>query len=223
MSRRLMGKKYGMTEVFQEDGTVAPCTVIHVEPNVVVQLKTEEADGYQAVQLGYEEIRVKDERTMENRCTKPRRGHFAKAGVSPRRYLFEDRDADLQGLSLGQEFGVEVFKDLEWVDVQGYTIGKGYQGVMKKHGFAGGPGAHGSKFHRRAGSTGMRSTPGRCLPGGKRASQMGNVLQTTQSLRVLKVDEEKGVILVKGAVPGHKGSVVWISPAIKKINKNRTR
>lgn len=216
MTLKVMGRKRGMTQFFDDKGNRVVCTVIEVESNVVSQLKTVVSDGYDAVQSGFEKVVAKDPRRKEARVSKPLRGHFAKAGVEPRKYLIETRVNNIQEFEVGKEFGVEVFGDVEFVDVRATSIGKGYQGVMKKYGFSGGPAAHGSKFHRHAGSTGMRSTPGRCLSGGPRPSQMGNKNVTVQSLRVFRVDKERGLLLVEGGVPGGRGEVVTISAAIKK-------
>jgi large subunit ribosomal protein L3 len=211
-----MGKKRGMTQLFDEKGNVIACTVIEIEPNVVVQVKTVQKDGYNAIQLGHDTVTTKDERTVAKRVTKPLRGHYAKAGVTPRRRLTETRVASNESYTMGQEFGVDTFAAESFVDVMAMSKGKGYQGVMKLHNFAGGPAAHGSSFHRHAGGTGMRSTPGRCLPGGKRASHMGYDRKTVQNLKVVKVLPEAGVIIVKGAVPGPRNGVVCVSSAIKK-------
>ncbi len=216
MTRKLMGRKRGMAHVFDDKGNLLPCTVIELEKNVVTQIKTVESDGYTAVQIGFEKVKAKDPRTKESRTTKPLRGHFAKNDVEPRKNLCECRVSDVEGYEVGQEFGVEIFQDAEFVDVTGTSKGKGFQGVMKLHNYSGGPASHGSKFHRRRGSQGMRSTPGRCLPGGKRPCQMGNKRVTTQSLRVARIDEEENLLLVCGAVPGPTDGLVCISPAVKK-------
>lgn len=214
-SLRLMGKKRGMVQLFDEKGHIVPCTVIELEPNVVTQIKTKDTDGYSAIQIGFEEIVTKDPRTIEKRVTKPLLGHFKKSGIAPRRYLAEVRLDDANDFSIGQALSAELFKDIPYVDVTGVSKGKGYQGVMKLHNFRGGPASHGSSFHRHAGSTGMRSTPGRCLPGGKRASHMGSDTVTVQNLQIVKV--EGNLIVVKGAVPGARNDLVYIAPAKKMI------
>lgn len=217
MARKLMGKKRGMTHLFDDSGNLMVCTVIEAEPNVITQIKTTEKDGYNAVQIGFEEIKTKDERTVEKRVKKPQLGHFKKAGVTPRRYLTEYRVDNVDEYDIGQEIGVEQFEEIEYVDATARSIGKGYQGVMKLHNFRGYPASHGTgPVHRHAGSTGMRSTPGRCLKGGKRASQMGNRMVTTQSLKVVMVNKEDNLIVVKGAVPGPKNGLICLTPAIKK-------
>lgn len=216
---KVMGKKRGMTQLFDDTGRAVACTVIEVEPNVVTQVKTESTDGYAAVQTGFEKVTAKDPRRQEARVSKPLRGHYAKGNIEPRRFLTESRVENVEEYEVGQEFGVDHFDEIKFVDVSATSIGKGYQGVIKKYGFSGGPGAHGSKFHRHAGSTGMRSTPGRCLPGGPRPSQMGNKQVTMQSLQVFRVDAEKGLLILKGVVPGSKGSLVTITKAVKKNSK----
>lgn len=219
MSLKFMGKKRGMTQLFDDQGNVITCTVIEAEPNVVVQVKTEESDGYNAVQLGFERVTVKDPRTIEKRVTKPLRGHYAKAKVEPRRYLLESRFDNVEGYSAGQELTVGEFDEIKFVDATAVSKGKGYQGVIKLHHFAGGPASHGSGFHRHAGSTGMRSTPGRCLPNSPRASHMGHERVTVQNLEVVMIDKQENLILVKGAVPGPVNGLVVLSAAVKKQTK----
>lgn len=221
VSLKIMGRKRGMMQVFDEKGEVIPCTVIEAEPNVVTQIKTEEIDGYNAIQTGFDKITVKDARTMEKRVAKPRLGHFKKGQVEPRRFLTETRIADPENYTVGQELTLEKFTDIPFVDVTAISKGKGYQGVIKLHKFSGGPAAHGSSFHRHAGSTGMRSTPGRCLPGGPRASHMGLDRQTVQNLQVVKIQDN--LILLKGAVPGPRNGLVYIAPAIKKQQSKKSK
>lgn len=219
---RLLGKKTGMIQMFDQAGNIVPCTVIHAAPNVITQIKTTETDGYQAIQLGFDEIVVKDARTLEKRVTQPLRGHFAKANVAPCRHLIESHVADPSQYTLGQRIDVTLFQNVAYVDVLGVSKGKGYQGVMKLHGFKGGPASHGSGFHRHAGSTGMRSSPGRCLPGGKRPSHMGDRNVTVQNLRVVAIDETNNLIIVEGATPGARGGLLVISEA-KKKNKTQSK
>jgi large subunit ribosomal protein L3 len=216
---KLMGKKRGMAQIFDENGVLVPCTVIHVEPNVITQIKTRATDGYEAVQLAFHEIKVKDERTMSKRCSKPLLGHFKKASVTPRKELIEARVHDASSYKVGDAFGVSLFQGIQFVDVVGTSKGKGYQGVMKLHGFRGGPGSHGSGFHRHAGSTGMRSSPGRCLPGGPRPSHMGDERVTVQNLRIVAIDETNNLLMVEGATPGSKGTSVVVYAAYKRKNK----
>ncbi len=209
MTLRLMGKKRGMLQVFDESGNVIVCTAIEIKPNIVTQIKTVESDGYTAVQLGFDEVK-------ERRLTKPLAGHFSSKEVPCQRFLSESRLKEVDTYALGQEVGVDFFSSLSLVDVSGTSKGKGFQGVMKLHGFKGGPAAHGSHFHRHAGSTGMRSTPGRCFKGGKRASRMGGNTCTVQNLKIHGVDVEKNILLVAGAIPGCKGSLVYVNQAVKK-------
>ena len=219
MTFTMKGKKEGMTQTFDEAGNIVPCTVIHAEPNVITQIKTKENDGYEAIQLGYDEITVKDERTLPKRVSKPLLGHFKKAQTKPCRVLFESKGDAASSYQVGQTFTLALFKEVSHIDVRAVSKGKGYQGVIKRFHFAGGPAAHGSGFHRHGGSMGMRTTPGRTFPGFKKAGRMGGVEVTVQNLRVVAIDEERNLIVVEGAIPGHRGSVVTLSPAIKKINK----
>lgn len=216
MTLKLMGKKRGMTQKFDETGNVVICTVIHAEPNVITQIKRKESDGYNALQLGYDKIMTKDPRTVEKRMTKQLLGHFKKNSIEPRRFLSESRMDNIDEFSIGQEVDVSLFTDIAYVDVCGVSKGKGYQGVIKRHNFKGGPAAHGSGFHRHGGSTGMRSTPGRTLPGQKKAGQMGNERVTIQNLRVVGIDEGRNLIIVQGAIPGPRGGLVSVAPAKKK-------
>lgn len=223
MSQKLMGKKRGMTQLFDEKGNVVVCTVIEVAPNIVVQVKTKENDGYEAVQLGYDKIRVKNPRTIEKRVKKPVLGHFKKAGVEPCRHLTECRMEKTEDFQVGQEIDLSIFEETKFLDVTAMSKGKGFQGVMKLHGFAGGPAAHGSGFHRHAGSTGMRSTPGRCLPGGPRASHMGMDRVTVQNVSVVRLLKDECLVIVKGQVPGPQGGYVELSPAKKKKTKKAAK
>ncbi len=219
----IMGRKRGMIQMFSKDGALVPCTVIEAAPNVIVQIKTSEIDGYNAVQLGFDEVRTHDARTIEKRVTKPLLGHFKKANVAPVKFLAEFHVERADEYSVGQKLGIEQFAGISHIDVSGTSKGKGYQGVMKKYNFKGGPASHGSGFHRHAGSTGMRSTPGRCLPGGPRPSHMGDENMTVQNLRVVAIDEAKQLIIVEGAVPGAKNSLVSLSPAIKHRKQQKTK
>lgn len=218
----LMGKKRGMTQLFDDKGNIVVCTVIEVEPNVVTQIKTKEKDGYEAIQLGFDKIPGKTAHTVASRTTKPLLGHYKKAGVEPRRRLSESKVDSIDGFELGQQIDLAQFEGIEFVDATAISKGKGYQGVMKRHNFAGGPASHGSGFHRHAGATGMRSTPGRGLPGGKKAGQMGNERVTVQNLEVVRIDTDNQLILVKGQVPGPRNGVVYIKKAVKKTAKNKS-
>ncbi len=215
MSLTLTGQKKGMTQVFDEQGRVVVCTVIQVDPNPVVQIKNAEKDGYQAIQLAG----VPLTKSRARNKTKPIKGHFGKAGVEPHLRLKESRVVDAGQYQVGQLLDLSLFDGVQFVDVQAVSKGKGFQGVMKLHGFAGGPAAHGSGFHRHAGSTGQRSTPGRCFPNGKRASRMGGDLKTVQNLKVVAV--KGNLLLVKGAVPGSRNAVVTVRSAVKKTAKKK--
>lgn len=216
MALKLMGKKRGMTKLFDKTGTIVVCTVIEVEPNVITQIKTVENDGYSAVQSGFDTVKANNEKTLAKRTGKPLLGHYKKAGVAPRRNLTETRVENTDSFSVGQELTVTELQDTTFVDVMAISKGKGYQGVMKKYNFAGGPAAHGSGFHRHAGSTGMRSTPGRSLPNSPRASHMGLERVTVQNLRVVQIDAENNLLVVEGAVPGAKNGLVTVTKAVKK-------
>jgi large subunit ribosomal protein L3 len=219
MALKLIGRKKGMTRLFDENGNVVVCTVIHAEPNVVSQLKKKDIDGYEGVQLAAFQVKA----TKSRNVGKPLVGHFSKAGINPRSKIKESRVESSEQYTVGQEITVEQFADCTFVDVTAISKGKGFQGVMKRHNFAGGPAAHGSGFHRHGGSTGMRSSPGRCLPGQKKAGRMGGEVVTVQNLKVIMVDAPKQVILVEGAVPGARGGVVYISKAIKKASVTKTK
>ncbi len=212
MTLKMLGKKLGMTQIFDEKGNITVCTVISVDSNVVIQIKTEDKDNYSALQMGA----VAYAPSKKKNVKKPLQGHFKKANAEPMRYLFECRLDDVAGYEVGQEIKVDNFEGCPLVDVIGQSIGKGFQGVMKRHGFKGGPAAHGSGFHRHAGSTGMRSTPGRCLPGVKKAGQMGAEQKTIENLPVVRIDLEKNLMLVKGSVPGPRNGYVYVRKSVKK-------
>ncbi|MDQ4501825.1 50S ribosomal protein L3 [Sinomonas sp. ASV322] len=205
----LLGTKLGMTQVWDENNNVIPVTVVKADTNVVTQLRNAETDGYTAVQIGYGQI---DPRKV----TKPLAGHFEKAGVTPRRHVVEVRTADAETYSLGQELSVEQFAAGQKIDVVGTTKGKGFAGVMKRHGFAGVSASHGAhKNHRKPGSIGACATPGRVFKGLRMAGRMGNERQTTLNLTVHAVDAENSLLLIKGALPGARGSVVLVRTAVK--------
>jgi large subunit ribosomal protein L3 len=205
----LLGTKLGMTQVWDEDNNFVPVTVIQADSNVVTQVRTAETDNYSAVQIGYGQI---DPRKV----TKPMAGHFANAGVTPRRHLVEIRTADAAEYELGQDLSVEAFEAGQKIDVIGTTKGKGFAGVMKRHGFAGVGASHGQhKNHRKPGSIGGAATPGRVFKGLRMAGRMGNVRQTTHNLTLHAVDAEKNLLLIKGAVPGPKGGVILVRTAVK--------
>jgi len=215
MSAKLIGKKLGMMQVFSETGEAVPCTVIQIEPNLVTQVKTKETDGYAAVQVASLPAKGKSIETKMNRTKKPQREFFKKLEMAPQEKMLEFRVEKPEEYTVGQALGVALFAKGQKIDVTGISIGKGFQGVMKKYGFRGGPGAHGSGFHRHAGSTGMRSTPGRCFKGSPRASHMGDQTVTVQNLVVVDVVENKNILLVKGAVPGSRNGIVTLSAAKK--------
>jgi large subunit ribosomal protein L3 len=208
----LIGQKLAMTQVWDENGFFVPVTVVDVNTNVVTQIRELDNDGYTAVQLAYGEIDTR-------KVTKPLRGHFDKAGVTPRRNLMEVATASAASYSLGQELAADVFNEGELVDVSGTTKGKGFAGVMKRHGFAGVSASHGEhKNHRKPGSVGACATPGRVFKGMRMAGRMGGNQQTTQNLKVYKVDTDNGVLYIKGAIPGPKGGIVLIKSAVKGAN-----
>ncbi|MCF8568761.1 50S ribosomal protein L3 [Gordonia sp. HY002] len=208
-TKGILGTKLGMTQVFDEDNRVVPVTVIATGSNVVTQLRTQERDGYTAVQLAYGAI---DPRKVN----KPVAGQYAKAGVTPRRHLTELRVQDVAEFEIGQELGADLFEDGVKVDVTGTSKGKGFAGVMKRHGFAGLSATHGThRVHRSPGSIGGCATPGRVFKGMRMAGRMGNDRVTTQNLTVHKVDADAGLLLIKGAIPGRKGGVVVVREAVK--------
>ena len=209
VSKGLLGTKLGMTQVWNEDNRLVPVTVIEVGSNVVTQVRTADKDGYAAVQIGYGQI---DPRKV----TKPLTGHFEKAGVTPRRHLVELRTLAAGDYAAGQELSAETFESGQVVDITGTTKGKGFAGVMKRHGFHGVSSSHGAhRNHRKPGSIGGCATPGRVFKGMRMAGRMGGVRQTTQNLTVHAVDADKGLLLVKGAVPGPRGAVVLVRTAAK--------
>ncbi len=205
MINAIYGKKIGMTQVFEGD-VVVPVTVIVAEPNAVCQVKTTATDGYEAVQLGFGSIK-------ENKVNKPMAGHFAKQGAEPVRYLREVRVADASEYTVGDKVTVEDFADVKKVDVTGTSKGKGFAGVMKRYGFGGGPGGHGSHFHRVPGSIGQCATPSRVFKGVRLPGHMGCDTVTTKNIEVVRVDAEQNLILLKGSVPGGKNAIVRIRMA----------
>ncbi|MDK2918783.1 MAG: large subunit ribosomal protein [Candidatus Petromonas sp.] len=204
----IMGRKIGMTQVFDEDGNVIPVTVVEAGPVYVTQIKTEENDGYKAIQVAYEDRKSK-------RVNKPLKGHFNKAGVTPKKYMKEFEIEDENAYSIGQELKADVFQAGEKVDVIGISKGKGTQGPIKRHNQGRGPMSHGSKYHRGPGSLGASAHPSRVFKGQKMAGRMGNERVTVQNLEVVRVDADRNLLLIKGAIPGPKGGVVTIKEAIK--------
>ena len=203
----ILGKKLGMTQIFTEEGIVVPVTVVEAGPNVVTQVKTVEKDGYNAIQVGFEDAKEKS-------LNKPQKGHLAAANVL-KKHLKEFRVDAVEEFTVGQEIKADLFAAGEKIDVTGTSKGKGFQGPIKRHGQSRGPESHGSRYHRRSGSMGACSFPGRVFKNKKLAGHMGSVKVTVQNLEVVRVDADKNLILVKGAIPGPKGSMVTIKEAVK--------
>ena len=208
MKKAILATKVGMTQIFNEDGVLTPVTVLQAGPCVVTQVKTAQNDGYSAVQVGFGDIR-------EKLVNKPQKGHFAKAGVDAKRYVREFRLDDAESYTVGQEIKADVFADGDKIDATAKSKGKGFQGAIKRHGQSRGPMAHGSKYHRHAGSNGSATTPGRVFKGKHMPGHMGAVRVTVQNLEVVRVDAEQNLLLVKGAVPGPKKSLVMIKASTK--------
>lgn len=208
MKKALIGKKVGMTQIFDENGRIVPVTAIEVGPCTVTQIKTVEQDGYTAVQLGYGDVK-------ESKLNKPELGKFKKSNIAPKKYLKEVRLDSIEGIKVGDELKADVFAEGDKVDIQGTSKGKGFQGVIKRWGQSRGPMGHGSMYHRRPGSMGSTSTPGRVYKGKRLPGHMGVQTVTIQNLAVVKVDTDKNVILVKGSVPGAKGSILKIKSSVK--------
>ena len=206
MQKALIGKKIGMTQIFDEKGNVIPVTVVEAGPCNVVMKKTVENDGYEAVQLGFGTIK-------EKKVNKPMAGHFAKQGVEPVRHLREVRVEDASEHAIGEEVTVAAFAEVKKVDVTGTSKGKGFAGVMRRYNFAGGPGGHGAHFHRAPGSVGQCAYPSRVFKGVRLPGHMGCDTVTTKNLEVIRVDEEANLIMLKGAVPGGKNGVVRVRMA----------
>ncbi|WP_462412558.1 50S ribosomal protein L3 [Neobacillus sp. Marseille-QA0830] len=207
MTKGILGRKIGMTQVFAENGNLIPVTVVEIAPNVVLQKKSVETDGYSAIQVGFEDKR-------EKLSNKPEKGHAAKANTAPKRFVREFREDDLAGYEVGQEVKVDIFAAGDLVDVTGISKGKGFQGSIKRHGQSRGPMAHGSRYHRRPGSMGPvapnRVFKGKLLPG-----RMGGEQVTVQNLEIVKVDAERNLLLIKGNVPGAKKALLKIKGAVK--------
>lgn len=208
MKKAILTTKVGMTQIFNEDGVLTPVTVLQAGPCVVTQVKTVDNDGYNAVQVGFGDIR-------EKLVTKPLKGHFAKAGASVKRFLREFKFEDASDYELGQEIKADIFSTGDKIDATAKSKGKGFQGAIKRHGQSRGPMTHGSKFHRHAGSNGSASSPSRVFKGKKMPGHMGSVRITVQNLEVVQVDADKNLILVKGSVPGPRKSMVMIKESTK--------
>lgn len=207
MKKAILGKKIGMTQIFDENGKAIPVTAIEAGPCTVIQIKTVDNDGYQAVKLGFGEVK-------ENKLTKPKKGEFAKANITPKKHLREFRLEEIS-YNVGDEIKADIFTAGDAVDITGTSKGKGFQGVIKRHGQSRGPMGHGSMYHRRPGSMGSTSTPGRVFKGKRLPGHMGRVTVTIQNLDVVRVDLDKNVILVKGSVPGAKGAILKVKSAVK--------
>jgi len=211
--RGILGKKVGMTQLFDKSGAVIPVTIIEAGPCYVTQVKTEETDGYNAVQLGYEA-------TAERKLTKGQRGHLLKSGAPMLRRLREFRYDAAPALSVGDVIKADIFVEGELVDVSGVSKGRGFSGAVRRHGFAGGPKTHGqSDRHRATGSRGAGTTPGHTMPGTRAPGQYGNANSTVQNLKVALVDAERNLIAVRGAIPGPRGALVVVNESIKAMNK----
>lgn len=208
MKKAILATKIGMTQIFNENGVLTPVTVLQAGPCAVTQVKTVENDGYAAVQVGFGDIR-------ETLVNKPLKGHFAKAGVANKRFLKEFKFENAADYTVGQEIKVDIFTAGDKIDATGTSKGKGFQGAIKRHGLSRGPMAHGSKYHRHAGSNGAATTPGRVFKGKHMPGQMGNVKVTVQNLEVVKVDVDNNLILVKGAVPGPKKAMIMLKETVK--------
>ncbi len=208
MKKAILAKKIGMTQVFAEDGTLIPVTVLEAGPCVVTQKKTVENDGYSAVQVGFGEVKAK-------RVNKPSMGHFEKAKVEPKKVLKELKLENAQEMEIGAEIKADIFAKGDKVDVSGISKGKGFQGAIKRHNQHRGPMAHGSKYHRGLGSLSSATTPGKVKKGKKMPGHMGSVKVTVQNLEVVRADAQKNLLLIKGAVPGNKGTVLVVKDSVK--------
>lgn len=208
MKKAIMAKKIGMTQIFDENANLIPVTVLEAGPCTVVQKKTIENDGYEAIQVGFVDAK-------EKQLIKPEKGHFAKAGVAAKKFLKEFRLEDISAYEVGNEIKADVFAAGDKVDVTGTSKGKGYQGAIKKYNQSRGPMGHGSKSHRVAGSMGAATSPGRVMKGKGLPSHMGCIQKTVQNLEIVRVEADKNLILIKGAVPGPKGTIITIKDSVK--------
>lgn len=206
MTVGLLGNKIGMTQIFDESGNIIPVTILKVGPCVITQVKTMEKDGYNAIQVGYGNISSKA-------LTQPELGHLQKSNIQPLKYLKEFRISDENEFEIGQILNVDAFSEGQLVNIRGKSIGKGFSGLQKRYSFARGPMTHGSKNHRAPGSIGMGTTPGRVLPGKKMAGQLGNKIATIQKLKVIQINPEENILVIKGSVPGKPGNLLSIVPS----------
>ena len=208
MSKTLIGRKVGMTQIFDEQGKVIPVTAIEAGPCTVVQVKTVETDGYNAIQLGFGDVK-------EYKVIKPVKGHYTKVNLTPKKHLREFRVDSVEEVKVGDELKADTFIAGDKLDIQGTSKGKGFQGVIKRHGQSRGPMGHGSMYHRRPGSMGSTTTPGRVFKGKRLPGHMGHVTVTIQNLEVVRVDLDKNVVLVKGSVPGANGAILKLKTSVK--------
>ena len=206
MAIGLLGNKIGMTQIFDESGNIIPVTILKVGPCVITQVKTMEKDGYNAIQVGYGTVSSKA-------LTQPELGHLQKSNIQPLKYLKEFRISENNEFEIGQILNVDAFSEGQLVNVRGKSIGKGFSGLQKRYNFARGPMTHGSKNHREPGSIGMGTTPGRVLPGKKMAGQLGNKIATIQKLKVIQINPEENILVIKGSVPGKPGNLLSIVPS----------
>ena len=206
MAVGLLGNKIGMTQIFDESGNIIPVTILKVGPCVITQVKTMEKDGYNAIQVGYGNVSNKA-------LTQPELGHLQKSNIQPLKYLKEFRISDENEFEIGQILNVDAFSEGQLVNVRGKSVGKGFSGLQKRYSFARGPMTHGSKNHRAPGSIGMGTTPGRVLPGKKMAGQLGNKIATIQKLKVIQINPEENILVIKGSVPGKPGNLLSIVPS----------
>ena len=206
MAIGLLGNKIGMTQIFDESGNIIPVTILKVGPCVVTQVKMKSKDGYDSIQIGYGNV-------SSNSLTQPELGHLQKSNIQPLKYLKEFPILDDNEFNLGQVLDVNSFSPGQLVNIQGKTIGKGFSGLQKRHNFTRGPMTHGSKNHRAPGSIGMGTTPGRVLPGKKMAGQLGNKIATIQKLKIIQINPEENILVIKGSVPGKPGNLLSIVPS----------
>ena len=202
----LLGNKIGMTQIFDESGNIIPVTILKVGPCTVTQIRTKIKNGYTAIQIGYGEV-------LEKCLTQPKLGHLQKINIQPLKYLKEFRTKEEDKFTIGQVLNLDIFTPGQLVNIQGKSIGKGFSGLQKRHNFTRGPMTHGSKNHRAPGSIGMGTTPGRVLPGKKMAGQLGNKIITVKKLKVIQINSEKNILIVKGSVPGKPGNLLSIIPS----------
>ena len=206
MAVGLLGNKIGMTQIFDESGNIIPVTILKVGPCIVTQVKTKSKDGYDSIQIGYGNVSSKS-------LTQPELGHLQKSNIQPLKYLKEFKITEENEFTIGQILNVDSFSPGQFVNIKGKSIGKGFSGLQKRHNFARGPMTHGSKNHRAPGSIGMGTTPGRVLPGKKMAGQLGNKITTIKKLRIIQINSEENVLVIKGSVPGKPGNLLSIVPS----------